>query len=382
MKLLPVLRSLAISQPKTPDMTASSSSDLSKHSQQKPDARILSYLLAHIYDNNYSILSIFDPNSEPLGDRLGELKLRWGGALPLLWAYMWGLNTPTDSKKGKEKARDLFREVASGHRECLDTDHVRIIETTFQFLRASVQNSASNLFILVNKLDLLSDFLLHRLYGPAKARTYSETFPARRDWVDRIDDPEADWEWRAPSTSLRTAYLALLRKLLETGVNQHITWRLFELVKTTEADRRKKDEPTHSETSTPTGTAPSTPTKKSRTPAEDVPLTAKPKKRPQLTLAPTAPLPVASMERLDTEILDLLRHAMRSRWPDVFVFRGGKGISEAGVELPDLGRAWPGAQKGFHFSVRCCLTSALMVDMDTHQSAQSTVYTSTRFAIW
>jgi hypothetical protein len=338
-------------------MTASSSSYLSAHSQHLPDARILLYLLAHIFDNNYSILSISDQsNSEtsPLGERFGELKLRWGGSLPLLWAYMWGLNVPTDSKKGKEKARDLFREVASGNRESLDADHARLIEITFQFLLVSVQSSASNLFILVNKLDLLPDFLLHRLYGPAKPRTYSETFPARRDWVDRIDDDqeEESREWKPPSPSLRATYLALLRKVLETGVNQKITWRLFELVKTTEADRRKKDEPSFSETSTPTGTAPSTPTKKSRTPVEDAPLTVKPKKRPTLTLIPTAPLPVADLERLDTEILDLLRYAMRSRWPDTFVFRGGKGISEAGIELPDLGRAWPGAQKGFHFSVR------------------------------
>jgi hypothetical protein len=188
--------------------------------------------------------------------------------------------------------------------------------------------------------------------------------------VDR-DDDEDDQEpaWKAPSTSLRATYLSLLRKLLETGVNQKITWRLFELVKTTEADRRKKDEhqeeKVHSETSTPTGTAPPTPTK-IRAGTEESTLTMK-KKRPQLTLAPTTPLPVANMERLDAEVLDLLRHAMRSRWPDMFVFRGGRGISEAGIELPDLGRAWPGAQKGFHFSVRDPLVRRMIAD-DRHGS--------------
>jgi hypothetical protein len=364
MKLLPTLRKLGPSQSPMPDMTASSSSDLSHQSQSQvlPDAKVLSYLLAHIYDNNYSILSIFDTSPEdapPLAERVGELKLRWGGALPLLWAYMWGQNIASDSKKGKERASNAdrsFREVVSGKHEHLGDQHTRIIETTLKLLLASALGSASNLFILSSKLDLLSEFLIDRLYGPPKKRVYADTFPARRDWVDREEDEDDHgWHWRPPSARLREIYLSLLRKLLETGVNQKITWRLFELVKTTEADRRKKDQQAqedrnHSETSTPTGTAPPTPTKMSRTGTEESTLTMK-KKRPQLTLAPTTPLPVATMERLDAEVLDLLRHAMRSRWPDMFVFRGGRGIGEAGIELPDLGRAWPGAQKGFHFSV-------------------------------
>ena len=372
MKLLPILRKLGPPQGAVPDMTASSSSDLSLQGQSQilPDARILSYLLAHIFDNNYSLLSIFDTPAEdapPLADRLGELKLRWGGALPLLWAYMWGQNIPADSKKGKEKARDtdrLFKEVIAGQQENLSEQQTRLVETTFKLLLSSTQGT-SNLFILSSKLDLLSEFLVNRLYGPAKKRTYADTFPARRDWVDR-DDDEDDQEptWKAPSKSLRETYLALLRKLLETGVNQKITWRLFELVKTTEADRRTKDEQqeekAQSGTSTPISTAPPTPAK-SQAAAEDSTLTMK-KKRPQLTLTPTAPLPVADMERLDAEVLDLLRHAMRSRWPDMFVFRGGRGISEAGIELPDLGRAWPGAQKGFHFSVSVSLTCRMIAD--------------------
>ena len=363
MKLLPILRKLGQSQSNMSETTASSSSDLSHQDQSQtlPDPRILSYLLAHIFDNNYSLLSIFDPPPEdgpPLAERLGELKLRWGPALPLLWAYMWGQNIPSDSKKGKEKARDndrLFKEVISGRNERMDDQHSQIILVTFKLLLASAQGSTSNLFILSSKLDLLSEFLINRIYGPAKKRTLADTFPSRRDWVDREDD-ETDEElpWDPPSSSLREVYLSLLRKLLETGVNQRITWRLFELVKTTEAARRRKDEHPHegtnqSGTSTPTGTAPPIPTKKS--PSDEESGLAMKKKRPQLTLAPTAPLPVADMERLDAEVLDLLRHAMRLRWPDMFVFRGGSGISEASIELPDLGRAWPGAQKGFHFSV-------------------------------
>jgi hypothetical protein len=74
-----------------------------------------------------------------------------------------------------------------------------------------------------------------------------------------------------------------------------------------------------------------------------------------LTLVPASLPPVADIERLNVEVLDLLRHAMRSRWPDMFVFKGGKGISEASIELSDLGRAWPAGQKGFHYSVSLVL---------------------------
>lgn len=395
MKLLPILRKIGPPQTSVPDMTASSSSDLSQQGRGSilPDSRILSYLLAHIFDNNYSLLTIFDTTPDdapPLAERIGQLTLRWGAALPLLWAYMWGQSLPSDSKKGKEKARDtdrLFKEVISGQQENLNDGHSKIIQTTFELMLVAAQVSSSNLFILSSKLDLLSEFLIIRLYGPAKKRTYADTFPARRDWVDREEDEDGqESTWKAPSPSLRETYLSLLRKLLETGVNQNITWRLFELVKTTEADRRKKDEhqetKNHSETSTPTETAPPTPTK-SRS-ADESTLTMK-KKRPTLTLAPTTPLPVADMERLDSEVLDLLRHAMRSRWPDMFVFRGGRGFSEAGIELPDLRRAWPGAQKGFHLSVRqptFAFIYLLITDVDPHQPTQSPIHAPPRQSSW
>jgi hypothetical protein len=360
----------------------------------------LSYFLAHIYDNDYALLSLFDnqpSDAPPLEERIGDVKIRWGGALPVLWAYLWGLHIPSDTSKGKEKARDterLFQEAASGHHERSDETHALIIETTFRLLLASVQRSASNLFLLSNKLDLLCEFLLYRLYGPPTKRVYVDTFPAKIDWADRGEEDErrSEWDWKAPSPGLREVYLSLLRKVLEAGVNQKVTWRLFELVKTTEADRRKKDEGIlDSGTSTPINTAPPTPTRPSRTQtptpgADDTTTTLKSRKRPQLTLATTAPPPVADMERLDVEVLDLLRHAMRSRWPDMFVFRGGKGISEAGIELPDLGRAWPGAQKGFHFSVSSVSVtlelSRLTVDLDPHQSVEPSVYASSRNAVW
>lgn len=374
MKLLPILRRLG-STTTLPDNSASTSSRPSDP-QVRPDPKILSVILAHVFDNNYSLLSVFDEvatGSAVLEEKVGELRLRWGGGLPLLWAYMWGSDAPSHSKKGKKKAGSAsqsFLEVASGQLEEEGDAHSKLLEITFQTLLIAAQRSAANLFILAKKLDLLSEFLLYRLYGPSMERKCAEAFPARSDWIDRYDEDlgtETTYTYRPPTPALRVVYLSLLRKMLEAGVNQKITRRLFELVKTTEADRRKADEEIlNSGTQTPTDFS-STPTKVPRHtpgPSEDEmtsALTSKMKRRPQLTLLPTAPPPVADMERLNAEVLDLLRRGMRCRWPDMVVFRGGKGISEAGIELSDLGRAWPTGQKGFHYSV--CLVSVVYTNI-------------------
>jgi hypothetical protein len=365
MKLLPILRRLGSTT--APQDNSASSSSRPSDSRALPDSKILSVILAHIFDNNYSLLSVFDattPESSGLDEKLRDLKLRWGGGLPLLWAYMWGLDAPSDSKKGKEKAGSAsqsFLEIATGQLEKGDEAHTKQLQITFQTILIAAQRSASNLFILAQKLDLLSEFLLYRLYGPAKNRKYAEAFPARPDWIDRYGEDLGDeitYAYRPPTPTLREVYLSLFKKMLEAGVTQKITRRLFEVVKTTEADRRKADEEVlNSGTQTPTDIS-STPTKGfRRTPGPSEAdetistLTSKLKRRPQLTLVPTTPPPVADMERLNAEVLDLLRHGMRSRWPDIFVLRGGNGISEAGIELSDLGRAWPAGQKGFHYSV-------------------------------
>lgn len=327
-------------------------------------------LLAHIFDNNYSMLSVFkegaDSDETRLGDALGDVRLRWGGALKALWSYLWGFKSLSESTKGKERARDTerhFMEMASGQLENADTKHRAIIETTFRLLLLACQRSPTNLFIIMDKLPFLQEFLLCRLYGFVPPRKYAETFPARRDWIDRMEDEEEDdtttkREWVEPPASLRVVYLALLKKVLETGVDPKTTWRLFSLVKTSESVRRRKDESaTHSGSHTPTPqptTRPTTPVPRADIESlgeqQETPR-AKSRKRPHLTIPGSAAAPVIDIERLDLEVLDLIRHAMRSRWPTMFVFRGGRGMSEAGVELNDMGRAWPTAQKGFNFSV-------------------------------
>lgn len=362
---MPSLRRLSSPSPPSTE-SSSSSSPVATSSSSLPDPHVLAVLLAHIFDNNYSLLSVFKspspPSHEELEGQLGDLRLRWGGALPALWAYMWGIDPPSDSTKGKERSSRTdqpYQAIISGQLEADETRR-HLLETTFHVFLLAAQRSPTNMFILANKLSLLYDFLLVRLYGHTPKRHYAETFPARRDWIDRMDDEEdtaSELDWTQPSNSLRSVYHDLLRKLLEAGVDPKTTWRLFALVKTSESDRRRKDEALlHSGYSTPLA-QPSTRSSTPVPPVSDDPFTAsngdtpvKTKKRPNLTI-PTSTPPTLNIERLDAEMLDLLRHAMRSRWPDMFVFRGGHEMSESGIELSDMGRAWPTPQKGFNFSV-------------------------------
>ena len=361
---MPTLRTLG---PPTAPSAESESSSNPHSTKITPQPDILAVLLAHIFDNNYSLLSIFKDGEEAdkalSEDTLGDVRLRWGGALKALWAYLWGSRGPSESTKGKERAQDTerqFTQVASGQLENADPQHREMIETTFRLLLLACQRSPTNLFIIMDKMPFLQEFLLCRLYGFVPSRRYAETFPARRDWIDRMEDDEdmAKPEWREAPTSLRVIYLALLKKVLETGVDPKTTWRLFSLVKTSESVRRLKDESANqsgAQTPTPQPTTrPTTPVARTDTgsPGEhqDTPR-ARSRKRPHLTIPGTATTPVIDIERLDLEVLDLIKHAMRSRWPNMFVFRGGRGMSESGIELNDMGRAWPTAQKGFNFSV-------------------------------
>lgn len=363
---MPILRRLGPSASSHP-CSESSSRPHPPEGRPTPQPEVLAVLLAHIFDSNYSLLSTFKTaasNGDVHGS-LGELRLRWGGALQALWAYTWGLEAPQESAKGKEKARDperQFHEVASGQLEQLDDRNAQIIESTLRILLLACQRSPTNLFIVSKKLPFLQDFLLTRLYGFAPERKYAETFPARRDWIDRADDENHDNEiprpnWVEPSAALRDVYLALLRKVLEAGADPGTTWRLFSLVKTTESERRRKDEAASSsgmQTPIPRSFSRSStpvPSGGSDTPNANGITPSKARRRPQLTIPASASPAVAEIERLDAEVLELLRHGMRSRWPEMFIFRGGNGMSEAGVELSDMGRGWPTASKGFNFSV-------------------------------
>ncbi|ORX37124.1 hypothetical protein BD324DRAFT_427167 [Kockovaella imperatae] len=387
---------------------SSASSSMTVTAPPVPDPKILSHLLAYIFNNNYTLLSIFSKGYSETVDiptltqQLGDVNLSRPRALSLLWSYIWGTpsHLPSKTRKGKDKAGQPQWSTANGKLES-ESGRDKALEMTFGIMYAAAQSSIANLFALCSSLPFLPRFLLDRLYGPEQERKYEITFPARDDWyVPETNDGNASlledgFEWTAPQGSLRTIYLDLLRRLLDGGVDQTVVWRLFTLVKTTaeittshkptvvpkgeEFDSsqdkdylsppvvsqdfagsdRTIDDSTSSITSTSaiSGSnrhlAPESPrspglvdTSAPTTPTPDPSSSRKPR-IPRLTIDPS---PQVQRESLNTEILDLIRHAMKARWPDSFLFRGLGTSDECGIELRDMGRSWPHPAKGFNFS--------------------------------
>jgi hypothetical protein len=339
----------------------------------RANSHILALLIAHILSNNYSTLSIFSSDGASgngdLGAKLGEPVLRHASALGLLWSYVWGWpDLPgAGSPKGKEKASltQLLHRTNAGDFEGgegpEETEQARLVALTFKILLATAQASTANLFLIAKRLPQLTDFLLTRLYGFPEERKYEVTFPARGDWAptgEGEDEAEVlDVKWEPPSPELRAVYLALLRRLLEAGVDQNLTWRLFSLVR----EEHRPPAPLETITESPASSGATSPqpggtngqvSESDNASSSPQLLTRKKGPRlPKLRMPSVNSAQGMETEKLRGEVMDLVRHSMKARWPDVFVFRSPGGGEEGGIELRDMGRPWPSAQKGFNFSV-------------------------------
>ena len=373
MSLLPILRGLSSSSLTPPPSSTSSSFALSVDTtvtSHIPDVQILAHLLAYILNNNYTTLSLLRSHSTPeepvdvtpgLKEKLGGLVVRWGGALPLLWTYLWGMDEP--SVKGKGKASPRQGEAClCGSFERDDPERARMVDFVFRVILSAAQASIANLFLINICLPTIKDFLIIRLYGHEVKRHYEVTFPPRSDWHVG-DGDEADSEnlvWTEPSPILRTVYLALFRRMLEAAVTQRLTWRLFSIVKAS-SKTRKRERSASSHGVVMSADDDSGPSQQPSTLPMDLNETPRPprkrQKPPHLTI-PSETVPARfEVDTLNYEVLDLLRHAMKARWPAAFVFRGGEKGDEGGLELADIGRPWAIPQKGFTFSVSTCSVS-------------------------
>ncbi|ORY31849.1 hypothetical protein BCR39DRAFT_525741 [Naematelia encephala] len=367
--LLPVLRKLAKTpledQASTriaseePSTSSASSVIVTPQLPQPANDQILAQLLSHIFDNNYNILSVFavKPSStEDLTSKLGELNLRWPQALPLLWAYLWRLDESAflrDSAKGKARALPRDSEACAFGSLDVERDESHLIDHTLRLILGAAHASTVNMLLMRAHMPDLVDFLILRLYGPAKQRHYEVTFPPRDDWFVRHEEDdggEGVLKWKPPPPYLRETYLALLRVLLQAGVSQAITWRLFSLVK-------MEPKVPNGGTSTPRATAPlsghpsSDQLPEQAQSAGDVtPKPVKKRPRPGVLTLPTEDKLDYQADRLNTEVLDLIKHTMKHRFPPSFVFRGGSGDTLGGLEMRDLGRSWCHPHKGFNFS--------------------------------
>ncbi|WVR06613.1 hypothetical protein IAU60_003645 [Kwoniella sp. DSM 27419] len=320
-----------------------------------PDSQVIALLLAHICNNNYSILSLFQSppllgtpveTSTEITRKTGELLIRpsTSPALKLVWAYIQG---DLSQGKGKERAATAIAEGAD------DPERARLVHLTFSFLLAAAQASTANLYAIRTQLPHLADHLADRIYGPAEKREYVVTFPARADWdasASGGEDAEQEDIYQPLSDQLRPVYLALLRQLSEAGITQSLVWRLFGLVKISATEAMNQYNRNGDGADTPVQ-APTAETASSVTSplSLNTPTTAVPH-RGRLNLHVDTSKPAPDEERLNLEVLDLLRHAMKARIPDVFIFKGGSGDSLGGLQLRDRGRKWMDPHRGFNFS--------------------------------
>lgn len=362
--LLHIFRSLSASTADTVSSPSSSSRgacpDLDV--RHAPDPKILAHIMSHVLNDNYSLLSVVTDSQsyaeEELREKLGELTIQRGAALPLLWAYLWGLDPSptTETRKGKERDyHDVQEERLLCSGELEQSANSALLRTVVQVLLLAAQSSVINIFTIRRHLPRLDDFLMTRLYGYTRKRKYDVTFPARDDWCDDLPDDESDLLlWRRPSNELRTVYVALLRRLLEAGVEQRLVWRLFGLVKVSANSLAQRSAGTSGISTPLTSPRPDGMTQ------IDPTSKAKARKRPKPALQISTTIKSEDEERLDTEVLDLIRHCMKARWPAAFVF-GGSGPAEGGLELRDMVKTWPSGQKGFNFSVSTCLRGFWMM---------------------
>ncbi|AFR98636.2 hypothetical protein C343_06613 [Cryptococcus neoformans C23] len=306
-----------------------------------PNPQILAQLFAHVCSNNYSFTALFESPEISLSNipsRIGDIVVcsSTSGALKLLWSYLQG-----ESPKGKCREHIPLGDFEGKE----DSEEAKLVQLFFQVLLIIVKTSIPNLFTVAFELPNLSEFLLERLYGPEQKRKYAITFPRNKDpgLKEESEEEEAVMKWQGPDKELRPIYLALLKRMLEASVDQKVTWRLFGLVRRTNEDSKP--------------IAVGTPASAVFTP--ETPNSTSPSNLPALA-APTRGKPNLHINTIDTtakddeslypEVLDLIRHAVKSKWSDVFVFEGGCGDNLGGLELEELGRPWMNGHKGFNFS--------------------------------
>lgn len=287
--------------------------------------RVFSLLLAHIFDNNYALLSLFQSDSDSIDTsalgKVGDLRLRWPAAIPLLWAYVLG---PPPSAKGKERA--VVQDLAQSgqvEKEASPTQQ-KLMLLFFRVLLLAAR-SIPNLYLIKSYLPQLGDFLITRLYGWRIPRHFDDTFPPREEWFANVNAVrETKPEWTAPTQELKEVYLALLKRVLEAGTNTEEAWRLFSLVRKVPVATRAS------------------------TPQPDTPNSTVKPFRGKAPLKISIDTPVEG-ETLDAEVLDLIQKAMARRNPNSFVFRSSHD-DDCGIDIPDVGKPWPSSTRGFFFS--------------------------------
>lgn len=210
-----------------------------------------------------------------------------------------------------------------------------------------VSSSWINLFRVHQALPGIVESVLERLQPSAteaEQETSSTLARSRNESVDFGADFRTDAEEEVARSAMTTAagpelrpiLLRLLRRLVEAGIPSECSHRLFRML-------RKHDQPIKSSTLPPPSVdAAGSPTTSSR---------RRPPRGPRLALKLDM-LDSPPAGHLDTEILDVVKHGMAKRWPDVFCFdpASEQGERPGSFTCSDLARTWPGASKGYYFT--------------------------------
>lgn len=253
-----------------------------------------------------------------------------------------------ESENSPARLKERDREALYGG--CLEVAAPPAVLLTLRVLLAMTADRTNLLLIRANLPDL-PQFLLTRVYGWEPEREYDVTFPPRDEWFQNAhaETSSAPHEWREPNTTARAVYLALLQRVVTGGVDAQITWRLFELVRKVPPKPKVlegMDSVASSGAATPTAQPSSPGTSAVSLPGVDTPKSQKKKPTLKLKLNLTPP----GGETLDTEVLDLIRRAMRSHNPHAFIFRSAPSVEDGGLELSELDRPFPPSTKGFVFA--------------------------------
>lgn len=287
------------------------------------------------------------------------------------------------------------------HPQPLTTAQRELESLTYRVLIVIVQSSWSNLFKSQRVLPSIYEAILKRLYGSAVGRREEsemarslELEPSRRKGAAKEKErqhslpqvlvssytdlaspggtihggvhgnAEPGTVAKATSrkdadihdvadTALRAILLKLLRRLVEAGVPTEYAHMLFQLVKKSDAPTAlaiiKNAQAAEEEGTNPfEGVPGSTQSSPSKSPAGKRTRPTKPMSL-KLALNVLAGSAKNGPSVLDRDILEILRHGMSRRWPDVFMFSPELGGSEGGLMCNNLGKMWPTSAKGYYF---------------------------------
>lgn len=250
----------------------------------------------------------------------------------------------------------------------LSESQQRLENVVWRVLIVVVFSSWTNLFHVHNHLPGTIEAILDRLVPESKGNIVAnetETLRQSTSKISSANGPEENIEshvdsgtgtnehhvYAVPSTvviippagsTLRQILLRLLRRLVEAGIPPSCSHRLFKSIRIAEI----KPAPVNTDTKANNESPSSSPSRRPK------PSKGKPPKL-HLIIDSLNESTMSKRPRLDKEMLDIVRHGMGKRWPDMFCFSPRLPGEQSGSFIcNNIGKPWPSASQGYYFTVR------------------------------